>query len=626
MFEPLILTISALVSLWLAVTVYRRGVPGSKAFALVTLATAEWSLTSLGEWTAASVDAKLPWAQAEYIGIASLAPLVWAFASEYSGARRAGRRSVMAATWIIPVFTVAAAVTNPAHHALWTSITLTESGAAVYGHGWWFWVIQAYSHLFLLASILLLIRAVRRSPLYRTQAVALAGAVVAPWAANILYAANLTPFPSVDPTPPAFALSGVLMAWALFRNRLFDLVPIARDQLIEQLADAVLVLDSTRNLLDMNPLARRLAPDTSIWVGRPVDDVLPCLANVPLEASAQGVTLAVPVGGQQRWYDVRVTGVGRAVGRFAAWVVVLHDVTERRRTEEKRAAFDKRVQEQQKRDSLSVLTGGLAHDFNNLLAAIRGSAETMAAQMPSMSDMGSSVAAIMLGADRASDIVSKMLAYAGERYGASASVDLDAIVREMLHLVKAPKGKRGTLNYSGKRAIIVADPVQMRQVVMNLIINAYEAVDENAGVVNVSVGTGTLTSEAIAMMRSGDDVTPGDYAYLDVRDNGPGMDDETLSKIFTPFFTTKSAGHGLGLPVVQGIVRSHRGALHIETARGQGCCFRAWFPEGPRPEAQGPAVAPDSRQSTMLQSPQRTSGQAPREPNASGTPAGPRDR
>jgi signal transduction histidine kinase len=113
---------------------------------------------------------------------------------------------------------------------------------------------------------------------------------------------------------------------------------------------------------------------------------------------------------------------------------------------------------------------------------------------------------------------------------------------------------------------------------MNLIINASEAVDEHAGVIDVSVGSGTLTAEDIAAMRSTDDVPPGTYAYLEVRDNGQGMDDLTLSKIFTPFFTTKPGGHGLGLAAVQGIVRSHRGAIHIETTKGNGCAFRAWFP------------------------------------------------
>jgi signal transduction histidine kinase len=625
--EPLTLASSALVSLCIAATIYRRAVPGSKAFALVTLATAEWSLTSLGEWQADSVAGKLFWAKAEYIGIVSLAPLIWAFACDYAGKRWARRPSALAVTWIIPAITVAVAFTNERHRMLWTTVTLTERGAAIFGHGWWFGVIQVYSHLLLLAGFLLLLRAVRRSPLYRTQSVALVGAVVAPWVANILYAARLTPFPSIDPTPPAFALSGLLMARALMRDRLFDLVPVARDQVIENLSDAVIVVDDDGSLLDMNPMARRLSPDTAGWPWRQVGHVLPFLSGIALDASTSGLTVPVTVGEDERWYEMRVTRVGESGEQSAAWAVLLRDVTDQRNTEARRAALDARFLEQQQRDRLSFLTGGLAHDFNDLLAGIRGNADVLAAKLSPMSDMGSSVNAILLGAERASDLVSKMLAYAGERDGAGAAVDLDAVVREMLHLVKAPKGTRGTLTYSGAPASIVADPVQMRQVAMNLIMNAYEAVDPVSGVVAVSVGTGSLTADAIASMRSGDDVTPGDYAYLEVRDNGPGMDADTLSNIFTPFFTTKSAGHGLGLPVVQGIIRGHRGALYIETAKGKGCRFRAWFPTGgPRPEAHAPDPARDSRRSSMPQLPRRTTVPVSHGPSGEGTPAARKDR
>jgi signal transduction histidine kinase len=113
---------------------------------------------------------------------------------------------------------------------------------------------------------------------------------------------------------------------------------------------------------------------------------------------------------------------------------------------------------------------------------------------------------------------------------------------------------------------------------MNLIINAAEAVDEHGGVVMVSVGVERLSDSQLATADVGHDAAPGSYAFLEVADNGPGIDATTLRRIFTPFYTTKPTGHGLGLSAVQGIVRGHRGALHVDTRPGEGTRFRVWFP------------------------------------------------
>jgi signal transduction histidine kinase len=184
----------------------------------------------------------------------------------------------------------------------------------------------------------------------------------------------------------------------------------------------------------------------------------------------------------------------------------------------------------------------------------------------------------MLGAQRAADLVAKMLAYAGERHGSTGRVDLDQLVSEMLDLLRASAGRHCTIEYQGQPAAIDADPTQIRQVAMNLIINAAEAVDEEIGVVGVSVGTTMLSARQLAEMQCGQDAAPGPYAYLEVRDNGQGMDIATTARIFQPFFTTKAEGHGLGLAAVQGIVLGHRGALRVESRPGQGSRFCVWFP------------------------------------------------
>ena len=192
-----------------------------------------------------------------------------------------------------------------------------------------------------------------------------------------------------------------------------------------------------------------------------------------------------------------------------------------------------------------------------------------------------------------------MLAYAGERHGSMERIDLDALMIEMLELLRASAARHCALQYHGHPAVIMGDATQVRQVAMNLIINAAEAVDEQIGSVTVSTGTERLSAWKLADMTFGGDAAPGTYAFLEVRDNGPGMDADTLSRIFNPFFTTKHSGHGLGLAAVQGIVRGHRGALHVDSTPGKGSRFCVWFPvaqqeaSGRRPQAPGQVQALD---------------------------------
>ena len=587
--HPLTLIISAALSVSLALYVrrHRRG-PGSGTFVLLLLAIAAWCATGAAHWAASTLEAKIAWSRVQYFAIAAVPPLTLLFACRFAGVAWPRRATHLAFVWTIPAVTVAAAFTNDWHRALWPSATLTPESRVLYEHGWWFWVGTSHAYVLMLLGTALLFRALRQSPpAYRGQFAMLIGAAVLPWAGNLTYVAGLLPIHGLDITPLMFTASGVLFTLALYRNRLFDLVPVARHQLVDSLNDAVVVLDASRRVLDLNAAAMRLAAGDRAfldprWLGRTLEDLLPFLNTAPIELGPSAAShLLVHEGAEgapARHFDVSVTPVRNAEERPVAWALLLRDVSAQRRAALEREALEKRVQEQQKRESLSVLAGGLAHDFNNLLAGILGNADLLAMQMPRESEMTSNVGAIILGAQRAADLVSKMLAYAGERHGASETVNLDAIVREMLDLLEASVTRHCELRYEGEPVFIFADPVQMRQVAMNLIINAAEAVDERAGAVIVTVGIDNLSAHDLGTIHFGDNAAPGAYAVLEVRDNGPGIDETTLERIFTPFYTTKPAGHGLGLAAVQGIVRGHRGALHVDTWPGEGARFRVWLP------------------------------------------------
>jgi signal transduction histidine kinase len=172
-----------------------------------------------------------------------------------------------------------------------------------------------------------------------------------------------------------------------------------------------------------------------------------------------------------------------------------------------------------------------------------------------------------------------MLAYAGEGRVIAELIDLDALVREMHDLLQASVARHCTLDYhsAGTLPAVKVDPTQVRQVVLNLIVNATEAVDDG-GAVHVSGGAEYLDANALKSMTFSADAAPGLYAYVQVSDNGPGMDRATQARIFEPFFSTKQTGRGLGLAAVQGIIRSHRGALLLTSQPGHGTTFKVWFP------------------------------------------------
>jgi signal transduction histidine kinase len=583
---PLALFASAAIAMWLAALIQRRpSAPGAAPFVWLMAAVATWCVTSAFDALTPSLTEKILWAKVQYLGIATVPPLWFVFLAEYVGTPWASDRRLRILLAGVAAATIALAFTNEWHRWIWSSVQLTPRGLAVYNHGPLFWLAATYHYALVFGGTLVLVRAMRRSPsVFRGQLLALIAASVVPWAFNFMYLTGILSPAGFDTTPLSFAFSGVLFTWALYRTYLFDLIPVARDMLVDSLLDAVVVVDPTCRVIDMNAAARNLSDNAHEWLGKPASDVFPFLAGCQLTLTSTPSSTLIDSGGTDPvHYDVRTMPVRAKNRSFAAWVVLLRDVSEQRRAQAERDVLEARVQEQQKRESLSVLAGGLAHDFNNLLAGIVGNADLLALQLPPSSEMGSSIGAIILGAQRAADLVSKMLAYAGERHGSTSRIDLDVLVGELLDLLRASAARHCTLKYVGEpAAAIVGDPTQIRQVVMNLIINAAEAVEEGTGTVTVSTGVERLSAWKLADMKFGGDAAPGTYAFLEVRDNGPGMDDETLRRIFNPFFTTKHSGHGLGLAAVQGIVRGHRGALHVDSNPGSGSRFCVWFPAAPQ--------------------------------------------
>ena len=267
------------------------------------------------------------------------------------------------------------------------------------------------------------------------------------------------------------------------------------------------------------------------------------------------------------------------------------DVSERKRFENEDSALQRKLLETQKLESLGLLAGGIAHDFNNLLTGIMGNASLLRLRLPEDAPMHEGLRRIETSAERAADLCRQMLAYSGKGRFVVRAVDLNELVRGTLTLARTSVPKKAELVFVPTAAPhrIQADLLQLRQVLLNLVVNGAESLPETGGRVEVRTGAMTLDRHWLAGAYLAPDLPIGDYVFIEVEDSGCGIDPALHAKIFDPFFSTKFTGRGLGLAAVAGIVRAHRGAVRFSSELGRGSVFRVVFPAA---AADLPAAAP----------------------------------
>ncbi len=272
--------------------------------------------------------------------------------------------------------------------------------------------------------------------------------------------------------------------------------------------------------------------------------------------------------------EVEITSHALTLDGRPARIVLANDVTEHRRAEES-------LRRAQKMESLGVLAGGIAHDFNNLLVAMLGQTSLALGQLPAGSPARQPIEKAVLAARRAADLTRQLLAYSGRGQFERRPIQLNHLIQENLHLFEVAVSKNVLLRseLTEPLPLIMGDAGQIQQVVMNLIINAAEAIGQAAGQVVVRTRPYFLTLDKAALWQLDEtSLASSPYVLLEVEDNGCGMGQETLSKIFDPFFSTKFTGRGLGLAAVLGIVRGHEGGLRVESKLNGGTLFELVFP------------------------------------------------
>jgi two-component system, cell cycle sensor histidine kinase and response regulator CckA len=289
---------------------------------------------------------------------------------------------------------------------------------------------------------------------------------------------------------------------------------------------------------------------------------------------------------QVRW----VHGLGRLefddAGNLVEMLGTIQDITRRKQDEEALQAIERRLLHAQKLESLGVLAGGIAHDFNNILAGIMGYADLAKIHLPACEPAHADIDVIKKAAHRAADLTRQMLAYSGKGKFVVGPVSLSQVVEDMRELLEISISKKAALrvHLASDLPLIEADASQIHQVILNLVVNASEALGEECGAIVISTGA-VRSSIATDNAFGDDDAGERLQVRLEVTDTGCGMDAETLARIFDPFFTTKFTGRGLGLAAVHGIVRGHKGTIQVSSKPGQGTAFQVLFPalETPAP-------------------------------------------
>jgi two-component system, cell cycle sensor histidine kinase and response regulator CckA len=284
--------------------------------------------------------------------------------------------------------------------------------------------------------------------------------------------------------------------------------------------------------------------------------------------------------GRDVWISATVSVVRDASQEPYLFITEVHDLTQERAAGEERRAFEEKLRQAQKLESLGVLAGGVAHDFNNLLSGIMGHADVALLSLPPGSDAALHVEQVLSGARKAADLSRQMLAYSGKGKFLVEFVDLSALVRDMAPLLAITVSKKLTLSlrFDDELPPVEVDASQIRQVVMNVVLNASEAYGERHGEIVMTAKLVACDRAYLSSSYLDDDLPEGNYVALTVKDSGSGMSEATLARIFDPFFTTKFAGRGLGLASLLGIVRGHRGAVRVESAVGNGTSFTVLLP------------------------------------------------
>jgi PAS domain S-box-containing protein len=555
-----------------------RSIRGMDAFQLMVVAMVIWSVAAAFEALATTEHGKRLWSVLAYIGAAPLPVLFYLFVQRYTHTDIWIRPTAIALLFVVPLISLVSAATTHWHELYWTSIVIDPAtGIGLYGHGPMFWLLVLYSYALLGAAIAALIRARNRyKGVYRRQMTSMVLMAALPFLANASYVLDFVPVRGLEPTPITFLISFGLLWFGLIRYRILDLIPVARDVLVDTLGDAVLVFDARHRLVDVNPAAARLlGADSMSLLGQSLDEACrqhPALGDLLMQhadsSDAQVLSITLGEGEAQRELEVRLSPLGEGVIGVSGQVVMLRDITRRARAEAALRAYTEELEV--RNQELDAFARTVAHDLKTPLSTIIGAME-LATDASTQLPPGDQAAVLKLVADSArnmDDIIHEILLLASVR--SDARLEVGPV--DMATCVAAMRRRLGDRIATAQAIVtapdswptVVGHGPWIEQVWVNYVSNALKYGGRP------DRGTPPLVELGWSMQEQ--------MVRFHVRDNGPGLSPEQTAQLFREFTRLESfraEGHGLGLSIVRRIVSRLGGEAGVESTPGEGSTF--WF-------------------------------------------------
>lgn len=588
----LLAPLSAVAALATLAYAYRyRSSAGEQVSALARLVAAlvGWLSLNFLELVAPSPEATLFWAQLTYIFIGGSIVAWIVFALHYAGKKRWLVPSRLVLLCVIPIMTALLGPTNQWHHLIWREYEFVQVEGLltmrVIAYGSWFVIQTAYAYLAVVGGTLLIFwQSLRLFRLFRRQSALILVGALMPLIVNLVYLFQLVPGLRKDYTAVSFALASMAFAIGISRYRLFDLGPIARRTVVDNMADAMITLDVLGRVVDLNPAARRLMRRLHLqqgdngWIGKQVAQLpapWPALLEGSLDAGGQEKEVTFDLDGVRHHYDVRISPLADRRGRLAGRILVLRDVTARKRAEEQLRAYAEELEAQNK--ELDAFAHMVAHDLKNPVSVLVSYAEWIEdkhEQIPEK-DLLDALSEMIKSGHRITNMIDDLLLLARLR-------NLDEFEREPLDMGRITAAAQARLvqeRQESQARVVTPDawPVTLgyapwiEEVWVNYLSNAlkYGARPDQELPPYVELGFDSAAGSSDA---------DNSWIRFWVRDNGPGLTAQEQGKLFTEFTRlaqTRAQGHGLGLAIVRRIVEKLGGEVGVESEPGQGSTF--WF-------------------------------------------------
>jgi PAS domain S-box-containing protein len=586
---------------------YRDSAPAETSIlTALILSVLGWIVLNTLELVAPTAAGTLSWAQMTYLFIAAT-PVAWfAFALQYARRRQWLAPGRFAWLCIIPILTIVLAQTNQWHGLIWQSYEFKPVAHLlamhVLSYGIWFWISTSYSYLLVFGGALLIsqqyFRALR---LYRQQSVLVIIGALIPIVANLIYLFDLIPGLQKDYTSISFALASIAFAVGILRYHLFDLRPVARDVVVDNMSDAMFALDLQDRIVDLNPAAQRLV--TALYdldareevIGQPIVQVVqgwPAFVDHLRAATEKQADVALELDGDWQHYDLHVSALTGRRGRPTGRLVILHNVTIRKEVEEKLRQYARVLEKQNK--ELDAFAHTVAHDLKNPLFVVIAASECLESGLEEMplDEVRRFLASILRSGNTMIHIVDELLLLARVRRDEDVTVvplNVESLISQVeKRLSPQIDEAKARLTKPASWPMAVGYGPWVEEVWVNYVSNALKY-------------GGQPDKEIPPLIELGHDRNwpgpgqiedrdyPGSHVRFWVRDNGPGLSREEQVGLFTEFSrmaTSRVEGHGLGLSIVRRIVERLGGEVGVESTPGQGSLF--WFTLPQRGREIGP--------------------------------------